>query len=77
MVCFNRLAEVAEKHLHKGAKIGVCGRLDQNTWETEEGVMRSSFQLIANSLEFIKLKPDERGFEDGSPADTADDDIPF
>jgi single-strand DNA-binding protein len=59
---FNRLAEVSEKYLHKGARIGVIGLLDQQNWETEEGVKRSSFQLLANSLEFIKT--DGRGFED-------------
>jgi single-strand DNA-binding protein len=71
VVCFSRLAEVAEKYLHKGARIGIIGTLDQQKWENEEGVMRTSFQLIANSLEFIKT--DGRGFEEGKP----DDDIPF
>ncbi len=73
VVCFSRLAEVTEKHLHKGARVGVSGRLDQNTWENEEGVMRSSFQLLANSLEFIKT--DGRGWEEGRPKE--DDDVPF
>jgi len=72
VVCFNRLAEIAEKHLHKGARVGLIGTLDQQKWENEEGVMRSSFQLICNSLEFIKT--DGRGFE-GSQA--LDEDIPF
>jgi len=75
VVCFSRLAEVAEKYLHKGARIALIGTLDQQKWENEEGVMRSSFQLLANSLEFIKT--DKRGFEEGPPADIADDDIPF
>ena len=61
VVCFGRLAEVSEKYLHKGARIGLVGTLDQQKWENEEGVMRSSFQLIANSLEFIKT--DGRGFD--------------
>jgi len=38
----------------KGARIAVVGILDQNKWETDEGVTRSSIQLIANSIEFIK-----------------------
>jgi len=72
VVCFGRLAEVSEKFLHKGARIGIIGTLDQQKWETDEGVTRSSFQLIANSLEFIKT--DGRGFEGGQEPDT---DIPF
>ena len=71
VTCFQRLAEVAEKYLHKGARIGIVGTLDQQKWETDEGVTRSSFQLIANSLEFIKT--DGRGFENGQD----NEDTPF
>jgi single-strand DNA-binding protein len=62
ITCFRRLAEVAEKYLHKGARIGIV---------SDEGVQRSSFQLIANSLEFIKT--DGRGFDEGQDKD----DTPF
>lgn len=72
VTCFNRLAEVVQKYLHKGARIGVIGILDQQRWETEEGVQRNSFQLIANSVEFIKT--DGRGFKEGKPEE---EDIPF
>ena len=71
VVCFGRLAEVTEKYLHKGARIAVIGTLDQQKWETDEGVTRSSYQLIANSLEFIRT--DGRGFEE----DKDNDEIPF
>jgi len=61
------LAEIAEKYLHKGARIGIVGTLHENKWETDEGVKRTSIQLIANSLEFIKT--DGRGFEEGQDND--------
>ena len=62
VTCFYKLAELVEKHLHKGAKIGVVATLDQQKWEDDSGNNRSNFQLIANSIEFIKT--DGRGFED-------------
>ena len=71
VVCFGRLAEVTEKYLHKGARIAVIGTLDQQKWETDEGVARSSYQLICNSLEFVRT--DGRGFEEGKD----NDEIPF
>ena len=71
VTCFQRLAEITERCLHKGARIAVVGTLDQQKWETDEGVMRSSFQLIANTLEFIKT--DGRGFEEGQNSG----DVPF
>jgi single-strand DNA-binding protein len=63
VVCFQKLAEVSAKYLHKGARIAVIGTLDHHKWETDEGIQRSSFQLLANTLEFIKT--DGRGFEQG------------
>lgn len=65
--CFNRLAEIVEKYLHKGARIAIIGILDQQVWETEEGNTRRSYQLLANSIEFIKT--DGRGFEEGQIGD--------
>jgi single-strand DNA-binding protein len=67
VTCFKKLAEIAERHLHKGARIAVIGTLDQHKWETDEGQTRTSYQLIANSIEFIKT--DGRGFEEGSDKD--------
>jgi single-strand DNA-binding protein len=72
VVCFQKLAEVSQKYLHKGARIAVIGTLDNHKWETDEGIQRSSFQIIANTLEFIKT--DGRGFEGG---EVKTDDIPF
>ena len=72
VVCFQKLAEVTQKYLHKGARIAVIGTLDNHKWETDEGIQRSSFQIIANTLEFIKT--DGRGFEGG---EAKTDDIPF
>ncbi len=63
VTCFNKLAEITETYLHKGARIAVIGTLDQQKWETDEGATRTSYQLIANSIEFIKT--DGRGFDDG------------
>jgi single-strand DNA-binding protein len=71
VVCFQKLAEVASQYLHKGARIAVIGTLDQHKWESDEGVQKSSFQLIANTLEFIKT--DGRGFTGGQ----TEDDVPF
>jgi single-strand DNA-binding protein len=68
VTCFKKLAEIAEKYLHKGARVCVSAILDQDKWETEEGDSRSALKLIANSIEFIKT--DGRGFENK-------DDIPF
>jgi single-strand DNA-binding protein len=61
VTCFNKTAELAEAHLHKGARVGITGMLDQDKWETSDGENRTMLKLIANSIEFIKT--DGRGFE--------------
>ena len=63
VTAFNKLAGIVQNHLHKGARIAVVGTLDRQTYETDEGGSRSTFQIIANSIEFIKT--DGRGFEEG------------
>jgi len=52
--CFNKTAEIAEKYLNTGSRIAVVGYLKQNKWRTNDGENRSSFELIVNTIEFIK-----------------------
>ncbi len=61
--CWNKMAEVAETYLHKGAKIAISGTLVQNKWTTDDGQNRSIHQIFANQIDFIKT--DGRGFENG------------
>jgi single-strand DNA-binding protein len=70
VTCFNRLAEIAEKYLHKGARIAVVGTLEQRKWE-DEGVTKSAFSIIAGSLEFIRTNG--QGFQEGEHPE----DLPF
>ena len=70
ITCFNRQAEIAEKYLHKGARVAVVGSLEQRKWE-DDGITKSVFSIVASSLEFIKT--DGRGFEAGENTN----DIPF
>lgn len=70
--CFGKLAEIATTYLHKGARIAVVGILDQNKWTTDDGQTRSTFQIIANTIEFIKT--DGRGFKGG---EATNDEVPF
>lgn len=75
VVCFKKLAELASKYLHKGARIAISGTLDQDKWTDKEGQNRSSFQIMGNTIEFIKT--DGRGFKDGATAEAINDEVPF
>lgn len=71
VVSFNKLAEVCQTYLHKGARVAVIGPLEQEKWESKEGESRTSYKLLANSVEFIRT--DGRGFPDGKQTD----EVPF
>lgn len=75
VTCFKKTAELAEKYLHKGARVGITGMLDQDKWETSEGENRTILKLIANTIEFIKT--DGRGFDTDKQPGVDDNDIPF
>jgi single-strand DNA-binding protein len=61
VTCFNKTAGVVEQHIKKGDRIGVSGSLDYHQWENDEGSKRRDIQMIANTIEFIKVK----GFSEG------------
>ena len=87
---FGGQAEMLSQHLAKGRRIGVDGRLDWSSWETQDGGKRSKVEVIAQSVQFL----DSRGDGDGGggfiprgdstssgsadfPTSPTDDDIPF
>jgi single-strand DNA-binding protein len=76
VVTFHKLAEICSQCLHKGARIAIIGILDQNKWVSEDGQNRSTFQIIGNTIEFIKT--DGRGFKEGeSDVEAINDKVPF
>ncbi len=47
VVCWRELAENVTESLTKGARVIVTGRLDQRSWETQEGERRSKVEVVA------------------------------
>jgi single-strand DNA-binding protein len=50
VVCWRDLAENVALSLVKGARVVVAGRLEQRTWETEDGDRRSRIELVAEDV---------------------------
>jgi len=50
VVCWRELAENAALSLTRGMRVVVIGRLEQRTWETEEGERRSKVEVVADDL---------------------------
>ena len=87
---FGNQAESLSQHLAKGRRVGIDGRLDWSSWETD-GQKRSKVEVIAFQVQFLDSRTDgEQGQyipcsdvsayrTDFAPAGAAaaDDDIPF
>jgi single-strand DNA-binding protein len=73
--CWRELAENVAESIHKGSRVVVTGRLEQRSWETNEGEKRSVIEIeadeIAPSLRYAtaQVTRNERrdgGFDGGS-----------
>ena len=67
VTCFNKQADSAETYLHKGARVGVSGHLDQDKWTGTDGEHKSTIKLIANTVEFIKTNKADNPHEEDFP----------
>ncbi len=50
VVCWRELAENTALSLVKGARVVVTGRLEQRSWETEEGDRRFKVEIVADEI---------------------------
>lgn len=50
VTCFGQLGENVAESLKKGARVVVYGRLEQRSWETEQGDRRSRVSIIAEDV---------------------------
>ena len=50
VVCWHELAENAAETLHKGTRVIVTGRLEQRSWETQDGEKKSIVEIVADEV---------------------------
>jgi single-strand DNA-binding protein len=56
IVTFQKTAELVAQYMDKGAMIGVEGRIQSRTWETQDGQKRYSVEIVANNVTFLESK---------------------
>ena len=59
IVSFGKQAEFVEKYLHKGSKIVVAGRLQNNNYTNKEGQKVYDTRIMAEDVEFAESKNSE------------------
>jgi single-strand DNA-binding protein len=50
VTCWRDLAQNVSESLEKGSRVLVSGRLDQRSWETQEGERRSVVEIVADEV---------------------------
>jgi len=50
IVCWREMAENVAESIVKGSRVVVTGRLEQRSWETEQGDKRSVVEVVADEI---------------------------
>ena len=50
VTCWREMAENVTESLERGARVIVTGRLDQRSWENNEGEKRSKIEVVADEV---------------------------
>ena len=61
IVAWQKLAELCEKFLAKGRAVLVEGKIQNRSWETEDGQKRSTLEVRADRIEFLDREPRANG----------------
>lgn len=84
-VAWGKLGELINQHCKKGDRVGVEGRLQQNSWQDADGNSKSTVQISAENVQFLSAKnsgaSDNAEVEKDAPEiennPFSDNDIPF
>ena len=83
IVTFGKLAEICGNYLVKGKLIFLEGRIQTRSWEDKEGVKRYTTEIVANNMQMLDSKGQNKTDESSSDAatpvntDASMDDVPF
>ena len=76
VVVWGRRAEVCGEYLSKGSPVFVEGRLQSRSWEAQDGQKRSTIEVIADNVQFLRGGTGEKAPGAAAKADvTAGSDI--
>lgn len=63
--CFGKQAEFVERYLHKGTKVVLSGRVQNDNYTNKDGQMVYSVRIMVDEIEFAESKNASGGNGDG------------
>lgn len=87
-VAWNKLGEIIFEYCNKGHRVGIDGRLQQRSWEDQQGNKRSAVEIIVENVQFLQrgennsmqekpIKDEKQSGDCSQPMDNPFRDIPF
>lgn len=64
IIAWDRLAEMASEHLHKGSKVYVDGRISSRKYTDNQGIERAAYEIVANDLTLLDRRTEGEGAGD-------------
>lgn len=84
IVMWNRLAQIAEKYVHKGDKLYIEGKIRSRSYDDQNGVKRYVVEIFADNMEMLTprgtAQPQAAAPQTAAPqpvAGGASEDLPF
>ncbi len=68
---FGKSAEFAEKYLHKGTKLVVCGRIETGSYTNKDGQTVYTTEVVVEDQEFAESKKFQESNDSGAPMGSA------
>ena len=63
--CFGKQAEFVERYLHKGTKVVLCGRIQNDNYTNKDGQQVYSVRIMVDEIEFTESKNASGGGDGG------------
>ena len=76
-VAWEKLGEIIANNLSKGSQVLVEGRIQNRSYENNQGEKRSVTEVVINNIEFVGSKKKNETNVDGFGVEVQDEQIPF
>lgn len=77
VVAFKKLAEIIGNNLSKGSQVLVEGRMQNRSYENNQGEKRFITEVVLNNIEFVGTKKKNETDTDSFGTEVQDEQIPF
>lgn len=78
IVTYSKIAEFVQKYLKQGIQVCICGRIQNRTYDDNNGVKRYVTEIIAEDIDFADtLRKNEDNTDNMKESSLNDDDLPF